>query len=30
MIAQDYYDTKNIKLFIRYFNFIDCSNQTSI
>jgi len=30
MIAEDYDDTKNLKLFIRYFHYFDCSNQTSI
>jgi len=28
-MAADYYDdTKNLELFIRIFNFFDCSNQT--
>ena len=30
MIADYYDDTKNVKLFIRFFHFIDCSNQVSI
>jgi len=28
MTADYYDDTKNLKLFIRIFNFFDCSNQT--
>ena len=30
MISEDYHDTKNHKLFYRFFDFFDCSNQTSI
>jgi len=30
MIAEDYDDTKNIKLFISFFHFFDCSNQMCI
>jgi len=30
MIAEDYDDTKNLKLFIRFFHFFYCSNQTNI
>jgi len=30
MIAEDYNETKNLKLFIRFFHVVDCSNQTSI
>jgi len=29
MIAEDYDDTKNLKLFIQFFHYFDCSNQTS-
>ena len=28
MIAEDYDDTTNLKLFIRFFHIFDCSNQT--
>jgi len=30
MIADYYDDTKNVKLFIRFFHFFDCSIQMSI
>jgi len=30
MIVEDYEDTKNLKLFIKYVHFFDCSNQMSI
>jgi len=30
MIADYYDDTKYLKLFIGFFNFLDCSNQTSV
>src|SRR6218665_2333549 len=30
MIAKDYYDTKNCKLFNQFLHFLKCSNQTSI
>jgi len=30
MIADLYDDTKNLKLFIQFFHFFDCSNKTSI
>jgi len=30
MIAENYDDTKNLKLFIRFFHFLDCSDQMSI
>jgi len=30
MIVEDHDDTENLKLFIRFFHFFDCSNQTSI
>jgi len=32
IIAEDYHydDTRNFKLFIRFFTFFDCSNQMSI
>jgi len=30
MIADYYDDTKNLKLFIQFFHFFDCSNQTGI
>jgi len=30
MIANYYDDTKNVKLFIRFFHVFDCSNQMSI
>jgi len=30
-MIEDYYgDTKNLKLFIRFFHFFDCSNQSGI
>jgi len=30
MITEYYVDTNNLKPFIRFFHFFDCSNQTSI
>jgi len=30
MISEDYDDTRNLKLFIQFFHFFDCSNQTTI
>jgi len=30
IIAEDYDDTKNFKIAIRFFHFFECSNQKSI